>query len=132
VPKRSNRAVDQVVDGSGVPHVSRVRDPVTTRGPDQLDGRACGLGVDVVDDDAPAGGGETQRTGPTDPRPGPGDHHHAPVELPRRHARRLSQRQNAAMDELRFDGRVVAITGAHHGLGREHALFLARAGPASS
>lgn len=32
------------------------------------------------------------------------------------------------MDELRFDGRVVAITGAHHGLGREHALLLASRG----
>jgi NAD(P)-dependent dehydrogenase (short-subunit alcohol dehydrogenase family) len=32
------------------------------------------------------------------------------------------------MDELRFDGKVVAITGAHHGLGREHALLLARRG----
>ena len=32
------------------------------------------------------------------------------------------------MDELRFDGRVVAITGAHHGLGREHALLLAGRG----
>jgi NAD(P)-dependent dehydrogenase (short-subunit alcohol dehydrogenase family) len=32
------------------------------------------------------------------------------------------------VDELRFDGRVVAITGAHHGLGREHALFLAGRG----
>jgi NAD(P)-dependent dehydrogenase (short-subunit alcohol dehydrogenase family) len=32
------------------------------------------------------------------------------------------------MDELRFDGRVVAITGAHHGLGREHARLLARRG----
>jgi len=30
--------------------------------------------------------------------------------------------------ELRFDGRVVAITGAHHGLGREHAVFLAGRG----
>jgi NAD(P)-dependent dehydrogenase (short-subunit alcohol dehydrogenase family) len=32
------------------------------------------------------------------------------------------------VDELRFDGRVVAITGAHHGLGREHALLLASRG----
>jgi NAD(P)-dependent dehydrogenase (short-subunit alcohol dehydrogenase family) len=32
------------------------------------------------------------------------------------------------VDELRFDGRVVAITGAHHGLGREHALLLAGRG----
>ena len=32
------------------------------------------------------------------------------------------------MDELRFDGRVVAITGAHHGLGREHARYLAQRG----
>src|SRR6516162_11216749 len=32
------------------------------------------------------------------------------------------------MDKLRFDGKVVAITGAHHGLGREHALLLARRG----
>jgi|EndMetStandDraft_8_1072994.scaffolds.fasta_scaffold151694_2 NAD(P)-dependent dehydrogenase (short-subunit alcohol dehydrogenase family) len=32
------------------------------------------------------------------------------------------------MDELRFDGRVVAITGGHHGLGREYALLLARRG----
>jgi NAD(P)-dependent dehydrogenase (short-subunit alcohol dehydrogenase family) len=32
------------------------------------------------------------------------------------------------MEELRFDGRVVAITGAHHGLGREHALLLAARG----
>jgi NAD(P)-dependent dehydrogenase (short-subunit alcohol dehydrogenase family) len=32
------------------------------------------------------------------------------------------------VDELRFDGRVVAITGAHHGLGREHALLLAQRG----
>lgn len=32
------------------------------------------------------------------------------------------------VEELRFDGRVVAITGAHHGLGREHARFLARRG----
>ncbi len=32
------------------------------------------------------------------------------------------------MDELRFDGHVVAITGAHHGLGREHALLLASRG----
>jgi NAD(P)-dependent dehydrogenase (short-subunit alcohol dehydrogenase family) len=29
---------------------------------------------------------------------------------------------------LRFDGRVVAITGAHHGLGREHARYLAQRG----
>jgi NAD(P)-dependent dehydrogenase (short-subunit alcohol dehydrogenase family) len=33
-----------------------------------------------------------------------------------------------SVDELRFDGRVVAITGAHHGLGREHALLLAGRG----
>jgi NAD(P)-dependent dehydrogenase (short-subunit alcohol dehydrogenase family) len=35
------------------------------------------------------------------------------------------------VDELRFDGRVrrvVAITGAHHGLGREHAVLLGRRG----
>jgi NAD(P)-dependent dehydrogenase (short-subunit alcohol dehydrogenase family) len=32
------------------------------------------------------------------------------------------------MDVMRFDGRVVAITGAHHGLGREHALLLADRG----
>jgi NAD(P)-dependent dehydrogenase (short-subunit alcohol dehydrogenase family) len=32
------------------------------------------------------------------------------------------------MDELRFEGRVVAITGAHHGLGQEHARLLARRG----
>jgi NAD(P)-dependent dehydrogenase (short-subunit alcohol dehydrogenase family) len=32
------------------------------------------------------------------------------------------------MDELRFDGRVVAITGAHHGLGRAHAQYLAARG----
>lgn len=32
------------------------------------------------------------------------------------------------MAELTFDGRVVAITGAHHGLGQEHALLLARRG----
>jgi NAD(P)-dependent dehydrogenase (short-subunit alcohol dehydrogenase family) len=32
------------------------------------------------------------------------------------------------VDELRFDERVVAITGAHHGLGREHAVFLASRG----
>ncbi len=31
-------------------------------------------------------------------------------------------------DELRFDGRVVAITGAHHGLGHEHAVLLASRG----
>jgi NAD(P)-dependent dehydrogenase (short-subunit alcohol dehydrogenase family) len=30
--------------------------------------------------------------------------------------------------DLRFDGRVVAITGAHHGLGQEHALLLAQRG----
>lgn len=29
---------------------------------------------------------------------------------------------------LRFDGRVVAITGAHHGLRTEHAVFLAGRG----
>jgi NAD(P)-dependent dehydrogenase (short-subunit alcohol dehydrogenase family) len=32
------------------------------------------------------------------------------------------------MEQLRFDGTVVAITGAHHGLGREHALLLAQRG----
>jgi NAD(P)-dependent dehydrogenase (short-subunit alcohol dehydrogenase family) len=32
------------------------------------------------------------------------------------------------VDELSFDGRVVAITGAHHGLGQAHALLLARRG----
>lgn len=32
------------------------------------------------------------------------------------------------MEELRFDGRVVAITGAAHGMGQEHALLLARRG----
>jgi NAD(P)-dependent dehydrogenase (short-subunit alcohol dehydrogenase family) len=32
------------------------------------------------------------------------------------------------MDELRFDGRVVTVTGAHHGLGREHSLLLAGRG----
>jgi hypothetical protein len=114
-----DRAFDQGVDGGGITHAGRVRDRVTTRGPDQFDGRTRGLGVDVVDDDARAVGCESHRTGPTDPRPGPGDDHDLACELPRHHARRLSPRQNAAMrDELRFDGRVVAITGAHHGLGR--------------
>jgi NAD(P)-dependent dehydrogenase (short-subunit alcohol dehydrogenase family) len=32
------------------------------------------------------------------------------------------------MNELRFDESVVAVTRAHHGLGREHALLLARRG----
>lgn len=32
------------------------------------------------------------------------------------------------MDELRFDGKVVAITGAHHGLGQEHVVLLAQRG----
>jgi NAD(P)-dependent dehydrogenase (short-subunit alcohol dehydrogenase family) len=32
------------------------------------------------------------------------------------------------MDELRFEERVVAVTGAHHGLGREHARLLASRG----
>ncbi len=32
------------------------------------------------------------------------------------------------MDDLRFDGRVVAITGAAHGMGQEHAVLLARRG----
>jgi len=32
------------------------------------------------------------------------------------------------MEVLRFDGRVVAVTGAHHGLGREHAVLLGSRG----
>jgi NAD(P)-dependent dehydrogenase (short-subunit alcohol dehydrogenase family) len=36
--------------------------------------------------------------------------------------------RGARMDELRFDGRVVAITGAAQGMGREYALLLAQRG----
>jgi NAD(P)-dependent dehydrogenase (short-subunit alcohol dehydrogenase family) len=32
------------------------------------------------------------------------------------------------MEELRFDGRVIAITGAAHGMGQEHAVLLAQRG----
>lgn len=39
-----------------------------------------------------------------------------------------SERDNARMDELRFDGRVVAITGAHHGIGGAYAELLGRRG----
>ena len=36
--------------------------------------------------------------------------------------------QGVRVGELRFDGRVVAITGAHHGIGRAYALLLAARG----
>ena len=40
----------------------------------------------------------------------------------------MNDRRPSVNGMLRFDGRVIAITGAHHGLGRSHALLLASRG----